>query len=180
VAALLVPAAAAFGRLSPAVMVSAGIVIGILNAVSGPLNASLLGLVGDRRDQRSPGRGSARAGTGAARFLAIQETAVKVAMTAAPLAALPLVAVVGATWTVAIEGFLTLVAAALIASLRLCIQHDPSEPVPRVRALLRRHPEIAAGWTVRGVGCAAWFAFTLCLPVLGHDRGDGVVRESAG
>jgi predicted MFS family arabinose efflux permease len=181
IATLVVPAAAGVDALTPAVMIAAGLAIGVLNAVSGPLNASLVASIGDRADARRGDSGSRAAGTGAARLLALQETAVKVSMTVAPLVALPMVTVVGAAWTVALEGMLTLAAAGLVATLRLSSRLDAgSERPPRVRALLARHREIGVGWTVRGLGCAAWFAFTLCLTVLGQREGSGVLLATVG
>jgi hypothetical protein len=182
-ATLVVPVAAEARALSPSVMVAAGLVIGALNAVSGPLNASLLATLGDRMDQfRSVVAGrSGGPGGGAARLLALQDTTVRIAMTVAPLLALPMVAVVGATWTVALEGLLTLAAAGLVATLRLTAHHaEGEEPSPRVRAILARHRDIAVGWAVRGLGCAAWFAFTLCLTTLGQREGSGVLLASVG
>jgi MFS family permease len=183
VVTLMVPAAAGVDALTPAGMVVAGLVIGVLNAVSGPLNAALVATVGDRMDDRRVDDGSRTRplGTGAARLLALQDTAVKVSMTIAPLVALPMVAVAGAAWTVALEGLLTLTAAGLLATLRLSSQQpgDPDQHPP-VRALLRRHREIGVGWAVRGLGCAAWFAFPLGLTMLGQREGSGVLLAAVG
>jgi MFS family permease len=179
-ATLVAPGAAGLDLLSPALMVAAGLLIGTLNAVSGPLNASLVATVGDALDEATTGTGRDGRGTGAARLLAVQETAVKLAMTVAPLVALPLVAVFGAAWTVATEGLLSLAAATLVASLRLSTTgSSPAEP-PKVRTLLRHQPRVARGWTIRGVGCAAWFAFTLGLPILGQQRGSGLALATVG
>jgi hypothetical protein len=179
-ATLLVPSSAAMDALTPAVMVAAGLVIGGLNAVSGPLNASLLAALGDRADDRRTPPSDAGPRSGAARLLALQDTAVKVSMTIAPLATLPLVTVLGATWTVALEGILSLVAAGLVATLRLTSHADDGSPQPLVRAMLRGHRDIAMGWTVRGVGCAAWFAFTLGLVLLGEAHGSGLLLATVG
>jgi hypothetical protein len=181
IAALVVPSAAGIGRLTPAVMVAAGLLIGVLTAVSGPLNATLLAEEGDRRDLRHAAAGAGiRTGVGAARLLAVQETVVKVAMTVAPLVALPLVGLLGACWTVAVEGCLTLVAAAGVATVRGSAAARSGDERPRVRAVLLRHREIAIGWAIRGAGCAAWFAFTLGLTILGEDEGVGVLLATVG
>ena len=71
VATLVVPASAALDRLTPSLMIGAGLLIGMLNAVTGPLNASLLASVGDSSD-------TAQRRVGAARLLALQDSAVKV------------------------------------------------------------------------------------------------------
>ncbi len=179
-ATLLVPVTAALDALTPLVMVVAGLAVGMLNAVSGPLNASLVATVGDRRDLSTGIALTDPLRSGAARLLALQETAVKVAMTIAPLLMLPLIAVVGATWTVALEGVLSLAAACLVAGLRLTSHAATGPERASVRHLLRRHREIAVGWTVRGVGCAAWFAFTLCLMLLGESQGTGALLATVG
>ena len=57
---------------------------------------------------------------------------------------------------------------------------DADEPLPTVRSLLSRHPVIRAGWLVRGVGCAAWFAFPLGLAVLGAAGVAGVLLGPGG
>jgi predicted MFS family arabinose efflux permease len=51
---------------------------------------------------------------------------------------------------------------------------------PRVRSLLTAHPQVALGWVVRGAGCAAWFAFTLGLTLLGESTGHGVLLAAVG
>jgi hypothetical protein len=169
-ATLVVPAAATCGLLSPAVMIASGLAVGLLNALSGPLDGALLAGLGDARDRQH----------GAASVLALQETSVRVAMTVAPLAAFSMIALVGAAATVALEGVLSLVGAALIATM-IVRSHDVSaEEAPRVRGLLRRHPEIRSGWLVRGVGCAAWFAFPLGLAVLGERAGQGAMLAAVG
>lgn len=178
-AALIVPATAAFGRLSAATMIAAGLLIGVLGAVSGPLNASLLAAVGDRVDRRRMAAGQT-ARNAAAQLLALQDTAVKVAMTVAPLVTLPLLGVAGATWAVAGEGILTVCAAGLLAGLKVSSASDDAGRRVPVRRLIARRREIAVGWTVRGVGCAAWFAFTLGLPLLGEAHGSGVVLAAVG
>jgi MFS family permease len=170
VATLVVPAAAVAGRLSPEVMIGSGLAVGLLNAVSGPLDSALLAALGDRRDPRH----------GAARLLAVQDTGVRLAMTLAPLATLPLIALVGSAATVALEGMLSLVGALLVATVRLSAHTDTDAEVPRVRDLLSRHPVIRAGWLVRGAGCAAWFAFPLGLSVLGIEQGRGVLLATVG
>ena len=170
VATLVVPVAAMAGRLSAEVLVGSGLAIGVLNAVSGPLDSALLAALGDRRDPQY----------GAARLLATQDASVRLAMTLAPLATLPLIALVGPAVTVALEGVLSLVGALLVATLRVSAQVDADEVLPTVRSLLCRHPVIRAGWLVRGVGCAAWFAFPLGLAVLGAERGAGVLLATVG
>jgi hypothetical protein len=170
VATLVVPVAAVTGRLTPEIMVGSGLAVGVLNAVSGPLDSALLAALGDRRDPEH----------GAARLLAVQDTGVRLAMTLAPLATLPLIAVVGAAATVALEGTLSLLGALLVATVRLSAHTDAEESVPRLRDLLSRHPVIRAGWLVRGAGCAAWFAFPLGLSVLGIEQGRGVLLATVG
>jgi len=170
VATLVVPIAAVAGRLSPQVLVGSGLAIGVLNAVSGPLDSALLAALGDRRDPEH----------GAARLLATQDAGVRLAMTVAPLATLPLIALVGAAATVALEGVLSLVGALSVATVRVSAHVDADEALPTVRSLLSRHPAIRAGWLVRGVGCAAWFAFPLGLAVLGAERGAGVLLATVG
>jgi hypothetical protein len=170
VATLVVPVAAVTGRLTPAIMVGSGLAVGVLNAVSGPLDSALLAALGDRRDPEH----------GAARLLAVQDTGVRLAMTLAPLATLPLIALVGSAATVALEGALSLVGALLVATVRLSAHTEADEDVPRVRDLLSRHPVIRAGWLVRGAGCAAWFAFPLGLSVLGVEQGRGVLLATVG
>ena len=99
VATLIVPVAAMLGLLTPAVMIASGLAVGVLNAVSGPLDSALLATLGDGRDAEH----------GAAQVLALQETTVRVVMTLAPLATLPLIATIGAAATVALEGVLSVV-----------------------------------------------------------------------
>jgi hypothetical protein len=169
-ATLVVPVAAMLGLLTPATMIASGLAVGVLNAVSGPLDSALLASLGDRRD----------AEFGAAQVLALQETSVRLVMTLAPMATLPLIAVVGTAATVALEGVLSIVGAALIVSLVVTAHEVEEDEPPRVRGLLRSHPEIRSGWTVRGVGCAAWFAFTLGLALLGQETGRGVLLATIG
>lgn len=172
---LVVPLAAWLHTLTPATMIAAGFGIGVSNAVSGPLNASLLAEIGDRRARRPD-----EAGVGAARLLATQDSAVKVAMTIAPLTTLPMLPVVGATWTVASEGLLSLLGAALIAGLHLTTHTGQTANPIGIRSLLAGHRDIATGWTVRAIGCAAWFAFTLGLTLLGERDGHGVLLAAVG
>jgi hypothetical protein len=169
-ATLVVPVAAMAGRLSAAVLVGSGLAIGVLNAVSGPLDSALLAALGDRRDPEH----------GAARMLATQDAGVRVAMTLAPLATLPLIALVGTAATVALEGVLSVVGALLVATVPVSAHAYVDEVLPTVRSLLYRHPVIRAGWLVRGVGCAAWFAFPLGLAVLGAERGTGARLATVG
>ena len=170
VATLIVPAAAVVGMLTPAVMIGSGLAVGVLNAVSGPLDAALLATLGDERD----------AGHGAAQVLALQETSVRVVMTLAPLATFPLIAAIGTAGTVALEGVLSIVGAGLVVSLAVRAHGVEGDEVPRIHDLLREHPEIRSGWTVRGVGCGAWFAFTLGLALLGQDTGRGALLATIG
>jgi hypothetical protein len=170
VATLVVPVAAVAGRLSAEVLVGSGLAIGMLNAVSGPLDSALLATLGDRRDPVH----------GAARLLAAQDGGVRLAMTLAPLATLPLIALVGTAATVALEGVLSLVGALVVATVRVSAHVDVDEELPTVRSLLGRHPVISAGWLARGVGCAAWFAFPLGLGVLGAEQGVGVLLATVG
>jgi MFS family permease len=166
---LIVPAAAELGLLTPTVMMISGLFVGTFTALSGPLDSALLAELGERRD----------AVHGAAQVLAGQETVVRVATTLAPVVTLPLVGMIGPAFTVALEGLLSLVGAALVVGVPMHA-HAADEEAPRVRRLLIRHPDIAVGWTVRGVGCAAWFAFTLGLPLLGVAEGRGVVLAAIG
>ncbi len=170
VATLIVPVAAVLGLLTPAVMIASGLAVGVLNAVSGPLDSALLATLGDERDAEH----------GAAQVLALQETSVRVVMTLAPLATLPLIATIGAAATVALEGVLSIVGAGLVATLVVRAHGVEEDDIPRVHGLLREHPEIRSGWTVRGVGCAAWFAFTLGLALLGQDTGRGALLATIG
>jgi hypothetical protein len=169
-ATLLVPAAAMLGLLTPAVMITSGLAVGVLNAVSGPLDSALLATLGDDRDAEH----------GAAQVLALQETSVRIVMTLAPLATLALIATIGTAATVALEGVLSIVGGALVMSLVVRAHGVEDDEIPRVDGLLREHPEIRSGWTVRGVGCAAWFAFTLGLALLGQDTGRGALLATIG
>jgi hypothetical protein len=170
VATLVVPIAGVAGRLSAAVLVGSGLAVGLLNAVSGPLDSALLAALGDQRDPEH----------GAARLLAVQDTGVRLAMTLAPLATLPLIALVGSAATVALEGTLSLVGALLVATVRLTAHTEAEGDIPRMRDLLSRHPVIRAGWLVRGAGCAAWFVFPLGLSMLGVEQGRGVLLATVG
>lgn len=175
---LAVPAAAAMHGLTPLAMIGVGLSTGVLNAVSGPLDASLLATIGDRRDVD---RGQPATGRGAARMLATQDGTIKAATTMAPLAALVLIASIGLVATVAADGLLTLVGALCLIGLRLeQPPATPDEPPHRVRALLRGHRTIALGLGVRAAGCAAWFAFTLCLALVGEAQGNGVRLATVG
>jgi hypothetical protein len=169
-ATLVVPVSALLGTLSPPLMIGSGLAVGALNALSGPLDSALLAAVGDRRDPRH----------GAAQLLAVQETSLRAAMTLAPLATLPLIAWIGTAPTVALEGLLSLVGAGLVATVRMRITVGDDEEIPGVRGLLGRHPEVRLGWLVRGTGCAAWFAFTLGLAVLGAETGRGLLLATVG
>lgn len=170
-ATLVVPAASMLDLLNPGTMVGAGLAVGVLNALSGPLDASLVGAIGDTVGQD---------GSGAARLLAVQETALRITATVAPLVTLPMLTAFGPTLTVASEGVLSLVGAASLLGVRLVADADGAERPPGLRALLRECPQIRIGWLVRGVGCAAWFAFTLGLAVLGQDRGEGALLATVG
>jgi hypothetical protein len=169
-ATLAVPVAAVLGLLTPATMIASGLAVGVLNAVSAPLDSALLAALGDRRD----------AEYGAAQVLALQETSVRLVMMLAPMATLPLIAMVGSAATVALEGVLSIVGASLIVSLVVRAHPVEEDEPPRVHGWLRSHPEIRSGWTVRGVGCAAWFAFTLGLALLGQETGRGVLLATIG
>jgi hypothetical protein len=182
VTSLLVPVAAACDRLSPAVMIGIGLMTGVLNAVSGPLDYSLLASLGDVRDaDRAQRAAPTSAGVGAARLLSAQDGTIKAATTLAPLASLALISVVGLTGTVAADGVLTLCGAAVLIGLRLPGAATPGGPgAPRARDLLRGHSAVRIGLAVRGTGCAAWFAFTLCLAVVGEREGLGIRLATAG
>jgi hypothetical protein len=169
-ATLTVPVAAVLGLLTPAVMIASGLAVGVLNAVSGPLDSALLATLGDERDPEH----------GAAQVLALQETSVRVVMTLAPLATLPLIVMIGAAATVALEGVLSMIGAGLVATLVVRAHGVEEDDIPRVHGLLSQHAEIRSGWTVRGVGCAAWFAFTLGLALLGQDTGRGALLATIG
>lgn len=175
---LCVPLAARLDLLGPVVMIGIGLCTGVLNAVSGPLDASLLATLGDAREVGSSHEGSGR---GAARMLSAQDGSIKAATTMAPLASLVLIQAVGLTATVAADGLLTLVGAACLVGLRVDPVHlDPGSRPQSVRHLLHGQPTIVIGFVVRAAGCGAWFAFTLCLALVGEQRGIGVQLATVG
>lgn len=166
----LVPAATSSGHLGATVLGASGLVTGAAAALLGPAERSLVSDLADEHVRRG-GR------TGPARWLAWQNLAHRVSMVFAPPAAAWAVTVWGAAPLLWCETVVVGVAAVALLAV-------PGVPAPAqdrivpaaVRgvsavAVLRRHPDIAAGVAMAGVAGACWFGFSLGLTVLGTERG---------
>ncbi|MER5479295.1 hypothetical protein ABT026_20345 [Streptomyces sp. NPDC002734] len=180
----VVPVAALTGQVGAVALCASGMVTGTAGALSGPAQRALVADLADAEGRRGagrvPGRPAAPDGrTGAARWLAWQDLAHRVSMIFAP----PLGA-----WLVTAWGTQPLLwcETAVFAVAALAVLSVPTAPgVPRSAeeagtaasppvsavAVLRRHPQVAAGVLMAGVGGLCWFGFTLGLAVLGVETG---------
>ncbi|TDD58033.1 MFS transporter [Kribbella antibiotica] len=168
IALAIVPAAAAFGLLSPWLLVVSGLFLGCGDALGSPGRTALLADIGDRW-------GAGMAVT----LLTWQDGVRRVGMVVGPvLGALAVAA--GVT-----SGLLWIEAGAVLAAglAGLGIRGEgrgPGGEAPSIRAGLVGRREVGLGWVIRGTGCVTWFAFTLGLSVVGAERGEPGVYLAAG
>ncbi|GAA1595099.1 MFS transporter [Kribbella karoonensis] len=164
-----VPAAAALGVLSPALLVMSGLLLGFGDALAAPGRAALLADTGDRW-------GDGRA----VMLLTWQDGLRRVGMLVGPS-----VGALAVGFGFTNELLWTEAAAVLAAGLLACtVQPErtvgvATEP-PSIRGSLQGRRDVLYGWIVRGTGCVTWFAFTLGLSVLGEERGRPGVYLAAG
>lgn len=163
----VVPVSAGAGGLGVAALVACGLVVGLTSALDRPAVRALLSDIGDRL---GPGH--------AARALTWQDLAHRSTMfLAPPLAALA----VGRGHTVPLlwaECGAVLCGAAVLTLLprrphspRRGPGTDPGRPGATIRAVLRRHPRMAASIAAHATVSATWFAFSLGLAILGARTG---------
>ncbi|MFI8948812.1 MFS transporter [Streptomyces sp. NPDC053750] len=184
----VVPVAALTGQVGAAALCASGLVTGTAGALSGPAQRALVADLADF-DGR-PGAARARPGgaAGAARWLAWQDLAHRVSMVFAPPLGAWLVTVWGAQPLLWCETSVFAVAALAVLAVPAAQAGRPKggdEPAAVTRpasamAVLRRHPQIAAGVLMAGVGGVCWFGFTLGLAILGVESGRPGALVAAG
>ncbi|ABP54193.1 MFS transporter [Salinispora tropica] len=171
----IVPVASLTGQVGAVALCVSGLVTGVAGALLGPAERSL---VSDLADEHVARGGS----TGPAKWLAWQDLAHRVSMIFAPPAGAWAVTVLGAGSLLWCQT--AVVALAAIAFLGVpaggTTHHEdlggaqgevtPGRPVSAL-AVLRSHPQVAAGVLMAGVGGVCWFGFSLGLAVLGVEYG---------
>ena len=171
----VVPVASVMGQVGAVALCVSGLVTGVAGALLGPAERSL---VSDLADEHVARGGS----TGPAKWLAWQDLAHRVSMIFAPPAGAWAVTVLGAGSLLWCQT--AVVALAAIAFLGVpaggTTHHEdlggaqgevtPGRPVSAL-AVLRSHPQVAAGVLMAGVGGVCWFGFSLGLAVLGVEYG---------
>lgn len=168
IALALVPAAAAVDLLTPAVLVLAGLVLGIGDALATPGRSALLADTGDRWGTDK-----------AVVLLTWQDGVRRVGMVAGPpLAALAIAA--GFTAELLWVEATTVAAAGLLAATVKGHHERTSAEPPSIRASLVGRRDVLYGWIARGTGCFTWFAFTLGLSIIGAERDQPGVYLAAG
>ena len=171
VALAMVPTAAAFDQLHPAVLIMSGLMLGCGDALSTPGRSALLADTGDRWDRAKSGK--------AVVLLTWQDGIRRLGMMIGP----PIGALAVATGFT--NGLLWVEAAAVLAAGLLAVgvvgERSPEAAArPSIRESLVGRPDVLYGWIARGTGCLTWFAFTLGLSVIGAQRGQPGVYLAAG
>ncbi|NAZ75408.1 MFS transporter, partial [Kineococcus sp. T13] len=203
----VVPVAAASGRLGALALCASGLVTGAAGALLGPAQRGLvadLADLADRADRAGAGTadGAGRRGGGgrasAPRWLAWQDLAHRVSMVFAPPAGAWLLLTWGAEPLLWCESAVVLLGALALLTVPASgapepastepASTEPASPGPAspgpaagsTAAVLREHPELAAGMLMAAVGGLCWFAFTLGLSVLGVETGRPGALVAAG
>lgn len=176
----IVPVAALVGHVGAVSLCTSGLVTGVAAALLGPAERALVADLADagRRDAEAGSAGSAGGAT-AARWLAWQDLAHRVSMIFAPPLGAWLVVAWGAEPLLWCQAAVVLAAAAAMLGVPRADGRAPArgeaargeaEPTA-VLAVLRAHPQVAAGIVAAGVGGLCWFGFSLGLAVLGVEHG---------
>lgn len=143
-----------------AVLLAAGFVLGLAEALSGPGRDAM---VADLGDVLGPDR--------ALTLLTTRELFRRIGMVVGP--ALGGIGVATGHAVALLWAEVGAVLVALVLALPVGRVSDPGSgaAVPSIRSLLRSRPDVLAGWLIRGTGCLLWFGFTLGLSLLGAERG---------
>jgi hypothetical protein len=160
---------ATLGRLDVSLLAAAGLLLGCAEALDGPARDALLADLGDRL-------GADRALT----LLTARDFFRRLSMVGGPALGGALVArglAVPLLWA---EVGSILVSAGVTAGVGSARPGRDGGVEASIWNAVRARPTILRGWTVRGTGCAMWFAFTLGLAVLGEERGRGGLFLAAG
>ncbi|GAB3098012.1 MFS transporter [Isoptericola nanjingensis] len=176
----IVPVAALVGHVGAVSLCASGLVTGVAGALLGPAERAFVADLADagRRDAEARSAGSAGGAT-AARWLAWQDLAHRVSMIFAPPLGAWLVVAWGAEPLLWCQAAVVLAAAAAMLGVPRADGRAPArgeaargeaEPTA-VLAVLRAHPQVAAGIVAAGVGGLCWFGFSLGLAVLGVEHG---------
>lgn len=159
VGALLVPIATLSGHLTAGVLVGAGLVSGAGRTLTLPGRQALLAELEQER-------------TGSPiRILAWQEAASRATSIVGPAVGALIVAAGYGIALLFAEAVAISIGALLTVTVRSSGPTDAdhkSGAVPKLRTLLRRFPDIRAGWIIRATAGATWFAFSLGLAIQGE------------
>lgn len=157
--ALLVPVATVSGHLTAGVLLGAGLVSGAGRTLTLPGRQTLLAELEQERTG-SP-----------VRILAWQEAASRATSIVGPAVGALVVAAGYGTGLLFAEAAAISVGALLTLTVRSpdlrSADHKPGS-APKLRTLLRRFPDIRAGWIIRATAGATWFAFSLGLAIQGE------------
>ncbi|MER7051728.1 MFS transporter [Streptomyces sp. NPDC000351] len=175
----VVPVAALTGQVGAAALCASGLVTGTAGALSGPAQRALVADLADVQERPVTARARHDRATDAARWLAWQDLAHRISMVFAPPLGAWLVTVWGAQPLLWCETCVFAVAALAVLAVPAAQpgrpqSKDESAVVTRpasAMAVLRRHPQIAAGVLMAGVGGVCWFGFTLGLAILSIESG---------
>lgn len=169
---LVVPLASSAGLLGVVALCVSGLVTGAAGALLGPAQRAI---IADFADAEGSGTASA------AQWLAWQDLAHRVSMIFAPPAGAWLVVVWGAESLLWCEAAVVLVAALCMLAVPTAETSNRPEPrlsvltglgpAPKAIAVLRAHPDVAAGIFMAGAGGVSWFGFSLGLAILGVEYG---------
>ncbi|MDQ0709858.1 MFS family permease [Arthrobacter woluwensis] len=157
--ALLVPIATISGHLTAGVLIGAGLVSGAGRTLTLPGRQTLLAELEQERTG-SP-----------VRILAWQEAASRATSIVGPAVGALVVAAGYGVGLLFAEAAAISIGALLTLTVRgpglTSADHKPAS-APKLRTLLRRHPDIRAGWIIRATAGATWFAFSLGLAIQGE------------
>lgn len=164
----VVPVAARCGGLGATTLCVSGLITGAAAALLGPAERSLVSDLADEHLRRG-------GASGPARWLAWQDLAHRVSMVFAPPAAAWFVTVWGAQPLLWCETVVVALAAVTLLGVRGAPARDRSDaaalPSVSTMAVLRQHPDVAAGVLMAGVAGLCWFGFSLGLTILGVEHG---------
>lgn len=163
-----VPAAAALGILTPALLAVSGLLLGGGEALSTPGRSALLADTGDRW-----GEGKAVV------LLTWQDGLRRIGMMLGPAIGAFAVSAGFTNGLLWVEAA-TVLAAGLMAYTVKAERAAEGMATPSIRASLKGRPDVLYGWIARGTGCVTWFAFTLGLSVIGAQRGQPGIYLAAG
>lgn len=168
----LIPASAAADALSAAVLLSAGLALGIFETLDGPARDALIADLGDR--------------LGADRAFALLSTRDffrRGSMVVGPALGGALVSWGDPAALLWAEVGAIVVSAALTCSVVSPAPDGAAAGPPadeRIWTVVRQRRAVLLGWLVRGTGCTLWFAFSLGLALLGVETGRPGVLVATG